>query len=82
MIEEYIESYKKLPLKDKRDILIKDMSETLNTIESLCNKKNVSIDKLKSNYYIKNRELLFEEEYYDLLFVYLVYMKEDLALLL
>lgn len=82
MLDEYIDSYKGLSLKTKRDILLKDMADVLNTIESLCNKRNISIQKLKSSYYIKNKELLFEEDYYDLLFVYITYLKEDLALLL
>lgn len=82
MLDAYIDSYKKLSLKTKREVLLKEMAEVLNTLETLCNKRNIEIEKLKSSYYIKNRELLFEEDYYDLLFIYVIYLKEDLALLL
>lgn len=82
MLDEYIASYKKLSVKTKRELLLKDISELLNAIESICNKKNIKIDKLKSSYYIKNKEILFEEDYYDLLFIYITYLKEDLASLI
>ncbi len=82
MLEEYTNSYKELSLKDKRNILIKEIAETLIVIETLCEKKNINFDKLKSSEYIKNKDLLFEEDYYDLMFLYIVYLKEDLGLLL
>lgn len=82
MLEEYTNSYKELSLKDKRNILIKEIAETLLIIETLCEKKNINFDKLKSSEYIKNKDLLFEEDYYDLMFLYIVYLKEDLGLLL
>lgn len=81
-MKEYIESYNKLSINDKRDVLLKDIAEVLLTIENLCMKKKIRIDRLKSSYYIKNKEVLFEEDYYDLLFIYVTYLKEDLALLL
>lgn len=82
MLEEYTNSYKELSLKDKRNILIKEIAETLLVIETLCEKKNINFDRLKSSEYIKNKDLLFEEDYYDLMFLYIVYLKEDLGLLL
>ncbi len=82
MLEEYTNSYKELSLKDKRNILIKEIAETLIVIETLCEKKNINFNKLKSSEYIKNKDLLFEEDYYDLMFLYIVYLKEDLGLLL
>lgn len=81
-MKEYIESYNKLSIKDKRDVLVKEMADTLITIENLCVKKKIRIDRLKSSYYIKNKDILFEEDYYDLLFIYITYLKEDLALLI
>ncbi len=82
MTDKYIESYKKLSMNNKREILLKDMGELLNSIELYCLKNNIKIDKLKSEYYIKNRETLLETDYYDLLFIYLTYLKEDLASLI
>lgn len=81
-MKEYIECYNKLSINDKRDILVKEMAEMLMTIESLCIKRKIRIDKLKSSYYVKNKDVLFEEDYYDLLFIYVTYMKEDLSMLL
>ncbi len=78
----YIDSYKDLSLDSKREILLKEVRDLLSCIEELCLKKGVNIDKLNSSYYIKNKEVLFEEDYYDLLFVYIVYLKEDLSSLL
>lgn len=82
MMETYLDSYNDLSLDDKREVLLKEVSEILTTIEKLCSKKNINIEKLKSSDYIKNRELLFEEEYYNLLFMYIIFIKEDLASLL
>lgn len=81
-METYLDSYNDLSLDDKREVLLKEVSEILTTIEKLCSKKNINIEKLKSSDYIKNRELLFEEEYYNLLFMYIIFIKEDLASLL
>lgn len=82
MQDKYFESYSELSIDNKRDILLKDIADTLNTIESLCVKNKINFEKLSSIYYIKNRELLFDEDYYDLMFIYITYLKEDLALLL
>lgn len=82
MQKEYFDSFNNLNVSEKRDVLIKDISDTLNIIETLCIKNNIKINKLKSAYYIKNQKLLFDEDYYNLMFIYITYLKEDLALLL
>ncbi len=82
MMEEYVDSYKKLSLKTKREILLSEMMDLLIVIETYCNKKKIKIDKLKSSHYLKNKDVLLEEDYFDLLFIYLTYLKEDLALLI
>lgn len=82
MQDKYIDSYNNLDINDKRNILIKELSDTLNAIEILCIKKKIKVEKLKSSYYLKNRKLLFDSDYYELMFVYITYLKEDLALLL
>ena len=82
MQKEYFDSFNNLNVSEKRDVLIKDISDTLNVIETLCVKNNIKINKLKSAYYIKNQKLLFDEDYYKLMFICITYLKEDLALLL
>ncbi len=82
MQKEYFDSFNNLNVSEKRNVLIKDISDTLNVIETLCIKNNIKINKLKSAYYIKNQKLLFDEDYYKLMFIYITYLKEDLALLL
>ena len=66
MLENYILKYKDLPINSKREFLLKEVKELLN-------------DLLKSSSLIKNKDVLFEEDYYDLLFIYIIYIKEDLA---
>ena len=82
MREKYFESYSKLNIDDKRNVLLNEISETLNVIEKICIKNSISFEKMNSNYYIKNRSLLFEEDYYNLMFIYITYLKEDIASLL
>lgn len=82
MRDKYFNSYNELSIENKRNILLKEISETLDTIETLCIKKRINFEKLSSNYYIKNRELLFDEDYYELMFIYITYLKDDIALLL
>lgn len=82
MRDKYFNSYNDLSIENKRSILLKEISETLDTIETLCMKKRINFEKLSSNYYIKNRELLFDEDYYELMFIYITYLKDDIALLL
>lgn len=81
-MNEYIDDFKKLSINDKREVLVNEVFDVLTTIENLCIKRKIRIEKLKSAYYIKNKEVLFEEDYYDLLFIYVTYIKEDLAILL
>lgn len=82
MQDKYFNSYNDLSIENKRSILLKEISDTLDTIETLCMKKRINFEKLSSNYYIKNRELLFDEDYYELMFIYFTYLKDDIALLL
>lgn len=82
MQDKYFNSYNDLSIENKRSILLKEISDTLDTIETLCMKKRINFEKLSSNYYIKNRELLFDEDYYELMFIYITYLKDDIALLL
>ena len=77
-----IENYNKLSLTLKRDVLINEMVDLLNTIELIAKKRKIDIEKLSSEYYIKNKNKLFEEDYYNLMFIYITYLKEDLALML
>ena len=82
MQDKYIKKFEELDINSKRDILLKDICEVLTVIETLCIKKKIKINKLKSSYYIKNRKLLLDEDYFNLMFIYITYLKEDLALLL
>jgi hypothetical protein len=82
MEKKYFESYNSLSLNNKREILLKEVADLLSNIEEICKKKKKDINKLKSSYFIKNKDLLLDGDYYDLLFVYITYIKEDLASLL
>lgn len=82
MQDKYIKKFEELDINSKREILLKDICEVLTVIETLCIKKKIKINKLKSSYYIKNRKLLLDEDYFNLMFIYITYLKEDLALLL
>ena len=82
MQDKYIKKFEELDINSKREILLKDICEILTVIETLCIKKKIKINKLKSSYYIKNRKLLLDEDYFNLMFIYITYLKEDLALLL
>lgn len=82
MQDKYIKKFEELDINSKREILLKDICEVLTVIETLCIKNKIKINKLKSSYYIKNRKLLLDEDYFNLMFIYITYLKEDLALLL
>lgn len=82
MIDSYFNSYKKLSLSDKREILLTEIKELLDVIEKTCKHKKVKIESLKSANYINNKKLLNEEDFYNLSFIYITYIKEDLACLL
>ena len=41
MRENYFESYNELSIENKRDILLKDISELLDTIETICIRKRI-----------------------------------------
>lgn len=77
-----INSYTNLPLNEKREVLLNEIKELLDTIEKICLKRNLDITKLKSKEYLKNKDKLLEEDYYDLLYLYTIFIKEDLAIML
>ena len=81
-MDKLFDEYKRLPLNDKREVLLLEMQEVLKVIESICKKKKISINKLKSKEYIKDKQKLMDEDYFDLLFICLTYIKEDLSELL
>ena len=63
MENKYFESYNSLSLNDKREILLKEVADLLDNIEEICKKKKKNINKLKSSYYIKNKDLLLDGDY-------------------
>lgn len=82
MLENYILKYRELTIDSKREYLLKEVRELLDKLEDICLKKNIDINTLKSSALINNKDILFEEDYYDLLFIYILYIKEDIAQIL
>lgn len=82
MLDKYIDSFKNLTDLEKREVIIDEMIEVLNTIEDIAKEKKIDINKLKSEHYIKYKSRLLDEDFCDLLFIYITYLKEDLASLL
>ena len=82
MLEKYIDSFKCLSELDKKEFIIEEMIEVISTIEAIAKMKKVDITKLKSEYYIKHKSRLVDEDFYNLVFIYITYLKEDLAKLL
>lgn len=82
MLEKYIDSFKNLSDMDKKEVIIDEMVEVINTIETIAKVKKIDITKLKSEYYIRHKSRLVDEDFYNLVFIYVTYLKEDLAKLL
>ena len=82
MLDKYIDSFKNLSDLEKKEVVIDEMIEVLNTIEDIAKEKKIDINKLKSEHYIKYKSRLLDEDFCDLLFIYITYLKEDLASLL
>ena len=82
MLDKYIESFKNLSDLEKKEVIIDEMLEVLNTIEDIAKQKKVDINTLKSEHYIKYKSRLLDEDFHNLLFIYITYLKEDLASLL
>lgn len=76
------DDYNKLTIVEKREILLKEMVDTLKAIEFICKQKHIDIETLNSKKYLKNIDKLLDEDYYQLFFVYMTYIKEDLGKLL
>lgn len=82
MNENYYNSYKKLSISDKREVLLKEIKELLVFIEKLCKSKKIKIESLKSYNYINDKNILNEEDFCNLSFIYITCIKEDIACLL
>lgn len=82
MIENLGDKFKELDTFAKREILLNEVLDLCFVIEKVCKKKKISINTLKSSKIIKNKNKVKEQEFLDQLFIYLLYLKEDLGLLL
>ena len=68
MLEKYIDSFKNLSEMDKKEVIIDEMVEVINTIETIAKVKKIDITKLKSEYYIRHKSRLVDEDFYNLVF--------------
>ena len=82
MIENLEDKFKELDTFAKREILLNEVLDLCFVIEKVCKKKKININTLKSSKIIKNKNKVKEQEFLDQLFIYLLYLKEDLGLLL
>ncbi len=82
MMDELINNYKSLDFNNKRSILLDETLELCILIEKLCKNKGIDINKLKSSDILINKSKLNESEYLNSMFTYIIYLKEDLGLLL
>ena len=78
---EYIENYKKLPLNKKKELLLEETKKTLAYVEMVKSSENIEGDILY------NREILDfnsgdvkEEDLVEAMFVYIISIREDIAL--
>ena len=63
MLEKYIDSFKNLSEMDKKEVIIDEMVEVINTIETIAKVKKIDITKLKSEYYIRHKSRLVDEDF-------------------
>ena len=82
IMEELKDCFNELDIYNKRKILLDEILDTCMVIEKICSKKKIDINRLKSNYVLKNRSTLSEKDFLELNYIYLLYLKEDLGLLL
>ena len=82
MIENLGDKFRELDTFAKREILLNEVLDLCFVIEKVCKKKKININTLKSSKIIKNKNKVKEQEFLDQLFIYLLYLKEDLGLLL
>ena len=82
MIEEVIKNFDEISIYERSQHLLEEVLETVNLIEKICVLKNIDIKKLKSENILQNKTNLYEEDFLHLMYIYVLYLKEDLGLLL
>ena len=82
MIEEVVTNFDNISIHDRRKQLLDEVLETIDLIEKICIVKNINFNKLKSENILRNKNSLYEEEFLHLMYIYVLYLKEDLGLLL
>ena len=77
MFEELINSYKALPLKEKKNKLMFEVKTLIAILKNICVEENIKHQELKSKEIldIKNGEES-ENDYLEAMFVYVEYLKE------
>ena len=82
MINKVREEFNKLEVTNKREIVLEEMMELYLIIERICKNNNIDINKISKEEILVNKNNLGEREYLDYIFNYILYLKEDLGLLL
>lgn len=77
MFEELVNSYKALPIDEKRNKLLLEMKTLVAVFDNICDEQNIPHEEIKSKEILDlNNGLESESDYLESLFVYLEYLKE------
>ena len=82
MKDKVISDYKKLNVDDKKKIILDELLDNIDLVEKLCQRNRLKFVKVKKDDTLVDKTLLSESEFLDLLYEYVLVLRENNSALL
>jgi hypothetical protein len=82
MKDKVISDYRKLSVDDKKKIILDELLDNISVVEKLCQRKKLQFAKVRKDDALVDKTLLSESEFLDLLYEYVLVLRENNSALL
>ena len=77
MKDKVISDYKKLSVDDKKKVILDELLDNIDLVEKLCQRNKLKYAKVKKDDTLVDKTLLSESEFLDLLYEYVLVLREN-----
>ena len=77
MKDKVIDDYKRLSVDDKKKVILDELLDNISLIEKLCQSRKLKFAKVRKNDKLVDKTFLSESEFLDLLYEYVLVLREN-----
>ena len=77
MKDKVIDDYKRLSVDDKKKVILDELLDNISLIEKLCQSRKLKFTKVRKNDKLVDKTFLSESEFLDLLYEYVLVLREN-----